>query len=61
MKLDDIFYGIAVICGILGFAGLGGWVDMGTGLVPSVLLLAVCAICALLGRLESGKHGKRNR
>lgn len=59
MKLDDIFYGIAFISGLLGLGGLGGYCEMGTGLLETIVVLAICVVSAIIGRLESGKGGSR--
>ena len=52
MEFPNFTEGTAFICGVLGLAGIGGYVDRGEGLICSVCLLAVCgllAVCAKIG------------
>ena len=58
MKLHSILYGIAFVSGLLGYAGLGGFIENGTGIVASVVLLAISVISAILGKYEDGINYK---
>ena len=61
LKLHSILYGIAFVSGLLGYAGLGGFIEKGTGLAASVVLLGICAVSAVLGMHEDGTFRKKNR
>lgn len=61
MKLHNILYRIAFVTGLLGYAGLGGFIENGTGLVTSVVLLGICAISVVMGMREDGNFRKKNR
>lgn len=61
MKLHKILYGTSVITGLLGYAGLAGFIEKGTGLVTSIVLLGICVICAVLGMREDGTFRQKNR
>lgn len=61
MMLHEILYKIAFVTGLLGYAGLGGYIEFGTGLISSCVLIVICVISALLGMYEDGKLNKKNR
>jgi hypothetical protein len=58
MKLHDVLYSTAFITGILGYAGMGGVIEHGTGLMTCVALFVICAISAVWGMHEDGKFRK---
>lgn len=49
MKLHNLLYGIAFASGLIGFAGLAGYIEQGTGLLISIVLIAICIISVVLG------------
>lgn len=59
--LHKMLYGIAFVSGLLGYAGLTGFIEKGTGLVTSVVLIAICAVSAVLGMHEDGILRQKNR
>jgi hypothetical protein len=61
MKMHDMLYGIAFISGLLGCAGLVGYIEFGTGLVTCVVLIAICGVTSILGMLEDGILKQKNR
>jgi hypothetical protein len=56
----NVLYSIAFITGLLGYAGLDGVIEFGTGLATCVTLLAICGISAVLGMHEDGVFRKKN-
>lgn len=61
MKLHNLLYGIAFVTGLIGYAGLGGYIEQGEGLVTSIVLLVICVISAVFGMKEDGVFKKKNR
>lgn len=59
--LHKILYGIAFVSGLLGYAGLGGFIEKGTGLVTSVVLLGICVVSVVWGMHEDGNFRQKNR
>lgn len=59
--LHKILYGIAFVSGLLGYAGLTGFIEKCTGLMISVVLLLVCVTCAVWGMHEDGILRQKNR
>lgn len=57
MEFPSFTEGTAFICGVLGLAGIGGYVDRGEGLIGSVCLLAVCGLLAICSKI--GNKNKR--
>lgn len=55
MKLHDIFYNIAFICGLMGIAGLGGAIDMDGSLIAPAVLILICALSGYIGMKEEGR------
>lgn len=58
MKFHNLLYGIAFVSGLLGYAGLAGYIEKGTGLIASFVLLLICAISTAFGMQEDGSFRK---
>lgn len=56
MTLTKLLGNTGFILCLLGIAGIGGYFDMGTGLIPSVVLFAAGVSCFYLYIREGGLH-----
>lgn len=59
MKLYKILDGVSFVCGMLGFGGIAGAIENGTGYITSVTLLIICLLCALWSAFENGNLKRR--
>lgn len=56
MTLTKLLGNTGLACCILGVAGIGGYFDLGTGLIASVTLFVIGVICFYFYIKEGGTH-----